>query len=288
MAYDHSEKVGNQGDVVKHPVLFACLRHLFGSRSGDAEFVYAESHAGRPEYILPQGGEWQSGIGELSKKKAMKNDRRLRKDGKPTQLGFVGQFDERFLGRELKNGMRYPGSTAIAFRAFRDANRPFRMRLWEIDGAASDDLERYYMPWQDTVHVDSSDGYAGVQTCNGLTLALIDPPKLDTGRVISTLQHLKSQDASYLAWVPRTSRSNWTPEAGQGAPPDEADTSKSFQRLACQVGVCFGVQWHAWGARTPGCWIAASNDLRDIARTTIECIVKLMDGGWSATPTLDL
>lgn len=288
MAYDHAEKIGNQGDVVKHPVLFACLRHLLDARSDGIEFVYAESHAGRPEYVLPQGGEWQSGIGELSKRAAMKNDRRLRKGGQTTQLGFVGQFDERFVGRELKTGMRYPGSTAIAFRVLRDAGRPFSIRLWEIDGAASDDLERYYLPWKDRIHVDCSDGYAGVQTRNGLTLALIDPPKLDTDHVISTLALLKTQGASYLAWVPRTSRSGWTPKAGQVAPPEEADTSKRFQERACDVGVCFGVRWHAWGARTPGCWIAVSNDLRDDAWATIECVVRLMDDGWSATPTLDL
>jgi 23S rRNA A2030 N6-methylase RlmJ len=266
--------------------LFACLRHLLGSRSDGTEFVYAETHAGRPEYVLPQGGEWQSGIGKLSKTVAMKDDRRLRKDGQSTQLGFVGQFDETFVGRELKTAMRYPGSTAVAFRVLRSADRLFTMRLWETDGAASDDLERYYLPWKDKIHVNCSDGYAGVPRCNPLTLALIDPPKLDTELVISTLKHLTSRGTSYVAWVPRTSRANWTPNAGQFAPPEEADTSRRFHELACQVGVCFGVQWHAWGARTPGCWIAASNDLRDVAWVTIECIVKLMDDRWSATATL--
>lgn len=287
MAYDHSEKIGNQGDVVKHPVLFACLRHLLQPRSGGPPFVYAESHAGRPEYILPKGGAWQSGIGALSTTTAMKNDRRRRKDGQSTQLDALGEFDETFLGRTLTIGMRYPGSTAIAFRVFRDASESFEMRLWETGGSAADDLERYYLPWKNTIYVNRSDGYSGLKSHHDLTFALIDPPKLDTAQVIPTLNHLTNHGTSYLAWVPRTSRANWTRNAGQIAAPEEAETSREFYQRACVVGACFGVQWHPWGARTPGCWIAVSEDLREVAWTTIVCIVELMGNGWSATAALD-
>ena len=63
MPYDHSAKIGNQGDVVKHIALFAALRHLLKGRSADGEFVCADIHAGRPDYVLPEKGEWQYGIG---------------------------------------------------------------------------------------------------------------------------------------------------------------------------------------------------------------------------------
>ncbi len=287
MAYDHSDKIGNPSDVVKHPVLFACARYLIQSRSGGLPFMYGESHAGRPEYILPKGGAWESGIGALSKTTAIKNDRRRRKDRQPTQLGFVGQFDETFLGRQLTIGMRYPGSTAIAFRVLRDAFEPFEMRLWETSASAADDLERYYLPWKNTVRVNRSDGYGGLTNCRDLTLALIDPPKLDTEQVIPTLKHLANYGTSYVAWQPRTSRSGWVANAGQLTAPAEAETSRTFHKLACEVGDCFGVQWYRWGARTPGCWIAVSEDLREVAWRTIVRIVELMDDGWSAITTLD-
>jgi len=68
MPYDHSTKIGNQGDVVKHAVLYSSIVSKLQDAREDSTFRYAESHCGRAAYILPNGGAWDDGIGVLSRK----------------------------------------------------------------------------------------------------------------------------------------------------------------------------------------------------------------------------
>jgi hypothetical protein len=42
--YDHHEKAGNEGDVVKHVALIAALRAVVGEAKG-SEFAYADTFA---------------------------------------------------------------------------------------------------------------------------------------------------------------------------------------------------------------------------------------------------
>jgi len=63
MKYDHSAKIGNRGDVIKHAVLAAVVDRLL--QDDDKPFSYVETHTGRAEYILPKGGEWRKGIRRL-------------------------------------------------------------------------------------------------------------------------------------------------------------------------------------------------------------------------------
>ncbi len=60
--YDHRVHAGNAGDVWKHFLLLEaadCLLEPGGS------LIYAESHAGRPEYVLRAPGDWEGGIGKI-------------------------------------------------------------------------------------------------------------------------------------------------------------------------------------------------------------------------------
>ncbi|HNY34810.1 MAG TPA: hypothetical protein PKK68_09165, partial [Methanothrix soehngenii] len=60
--YDHRNHAGNAGDVWKHFILLEAADWLLAS---GGSLAYAESHAGRPEYILNAPGEWQGGIGRV-------------------------------------------------------------------------------------------------------------------------------------------------------------------------------------------------------------------------------
>lgn len=63
MAYHHSRKAGNRGDVWKHAVLVA----LMDAITADSDsFRYVESHAGVPLHDLKPGGEWRHGAGAVS------------------------------------------------------------------------------------------------------------------------------------------------------------------------------------------------------------------------------
>jgi 23S rRNA (adenine2030-N6)-methyltransferase len=60
--YDHRIHAGNAGDVWKHFLLLEAADCLLAS---GGRLVYAESHVGRPCYLLDGPGEWMSGIGRL-------------------------------------------------------------------------------------------------------------------------------------------------------------------------------------------------------------------------------
>jgi hypothetical protein len=253
MAYDHSRKIGNRGDLIKHAVVVTALRHLLEPLKQEQTFTYAETHAGRPEYVLPLSGEWQHGVGAFA-----------RLDADPVHESLRA-FKEAFLGTSLTVGMRYPGSTAIAFRLLRDHGVPFQMNLWENNGGACDDLLRFFHPWPDLVHCHQEDGYAGVRAANTISLALIDPadgPGDALNMVPATLARLTEIRSSFIAWVTRSSAAT--------DPPAEAQTSTAYRDAVRTDAACMGVRWHKWGHREPGCWITVSHDLSDVVWTIIE------------------
>ena len=60
--YDHRVHAGNAGDVWKHFLLMEAADWLLKDSN---RLIYAESHAGRPHYLLKAPGEWQDGIGRI-------------------------------------------------------------------------------------------------------------------------------------------------------------------------------------------------------------------------------
>ncbi len=60
--YDHRVHAGNAGDVWKHFLLLEAEDCLLNP---DGSLIYAESHAGRPEYVPRAPGEWEGGIGKI-------------------------------------------------------------------------------------------------------------------------------------------------------------------------------------------------------------------------------
>jgi 23S rRNA A2030 N6-methylase RlmJ len=277
MAYDHSTKVGNQGDLVKHVALYAAFSHLLEDPLPESkEFVYVDVHAGRPQYVLPKGGEWQRGVAQFSKL-PMIVESRTNPIKSSLDLGAIYGFDQAFVGRPLTIGAVYPGSAGIAFRMLRDSKRLFRMFLWEKDHAAADDLERHFHPWSDRVSVNCGDGYHGSTTLDRISLILLDPPALESEEVLLSIRRLKSQGVSYVCWTPRTSCPVESPEGAWSG--RESDKSRDFVKRALEIGPCLGVQWNKWGARTAGCRLSVSQDLKQVIATAISRLSTLM--GWT-------
>jgi 23S rRNA A2030 N6-methylase RlmJ len=282
MAYDHSDKIGNQGDLVKHYALYLCLKQLLDNHPANTPFIYAESHAGWPEYVLPKGGGWKQGIGAFSKIARGRNG--LKGTG-------LGEFDEIFIGRKLKTGMKYLGSTGIAFRLLRGGakplrqhGQPFTMKLWEQSLPAVEDLTRYYHPWMQPhlgnnppptqlVEINPADGFSGVQTAGKLNFVLIDPPSIkDAEKVFTLITHLHRQQTPYLCWMPRTSKPD-----GKGNGASESKPSRMLAEKLADGGICDGVRWHKWGHPFPGCWLAGSNGLGERIKTACDEIRSLMN-----------
>ena len=285
MAYDHSDKIGNQGDLVKHYALYLCLKTLLEKHPDDTPFVYAESHAGRAEYVLPEGGGWKNGINAFSTRPQITSERKIRAcHGKPA-LPDLGEFDEIFIGRELKTGMKYLGSTGIAFRLLRGGNSPLRqhgqrfiMKIWEQSLPAVEDLTRYYHPCMPAhassnpppiqlVEINPGDGFAGVRAAGTLSFVLIDPPSVnDAGKVLKLIARLQGNNTPYLCWMPRTSY-------------ERKDSRKSADfrsRVESSGGVCHGIQWPPMTATCFGCWLAGSQSLDDAIKQACDEIRGLM------------
>lgn len=275
--YDHSTKIGNQGDVVKHVALFTAIRQLLKDWPLDRDFVYADIHAGRPEYVLPDKGEWQQGIRPLSANQQLVADR-LNRSELGSRLGTVGEFDEAFLNRLLVPGMVYPGSSGIAFRLLSKAKVPFQLILCETNRSAADDIKSHFHALQAAVTVLCGDGYELVKGDSPLSFVLIDPPALEIDAVIQAMKALNARNVPFICWTPRTSRSVKPVHPGDVWSAAESGPSVGYIRRAEECGTCLPIQWHAWGHRTPGCCITVSAQLAAVVQSAVNNIVGLM--GW--------
>lgn len=114
--YDHRIHAGNAGDVWKHFLLLEATDCLFAS--GDS-LVYAESHAGWPEYILNAPGEWQGGISRIW-----------------PILGSLTDFCYFQILAELnidRNRLLYPGSARLIQELVRRKDASLKAEIWDTD-----------------------------------------------------------------------------------------------------------------------------------------------------------
>lgn len=277
MSYDHSKKIGNEGDLVKHIVLYNCARYLLENHPTEERkpFVYFECHAGRPHYILPGNGGWKNGIGSLINSTTIA-DRK--------EKGFVESFCNAHLQNEVSVGMQYFGSSNIVFRAIRTSNlaESFKLILHDTDTHVIDDLTRYFAPWINRITFNRSCGYLGVR--NAIldesikpSLVLIDPPSLETKEISSCIKLLQEKKIPYICWTPRSSAQN--PSKSDRAVdfhPTESKSSSEFGQLS-ELGKHIGIVWENPTGHTNnsfGCRLTVSEDLYAVSK---KCATEVVD-----------
>lgn len=199
MKYDHSNKIGNRGDVVKHAVLAAVVDRLL--QDGGKTFNYVEAHTGRAEYILPQGGEWRKGI------------KRFQNRVHDVVPRLLAPYVDHALASKITVAQRYPGSSGLVFRMMQTRGATFRFVLYEMDPLAAADLVRYYHPWPE-VTVVRSDGLQGILGIDEASLVLLDPPDLgEKDRTKAAMEHLSNREIPFLCWIPWDRRTSDEDEA---------------------------------------------------------------------------
>lgn len=259
MSYDHTKKIGNQGDVAKHAVLAAVVEKLLRD-APEEPFVYAESHTGYAEYTLPQEGEWREGIGELSEEAA--------KHGWPPPLDA---YRDTCFASKLHPNDRYPGSSGLVFRLVK-RQRAIEFTLYEVNPAACCDLALHY-PFFESVRVRREDGIKGIGSIEGASLVLIDPPDLDRrGELVALLEHLNQKQIPFLCWTPRSSgcfKDGWY----EGGP-----SAAFFDEAAAYS--CYRVRWRAdWkGQGMKGCQITVNRALGKVAQDVLDALCRIMPG----------
>ncbi|MBL7220471.1 MAG: hypothetical protein ISS69_10185 [Phycisphaerae bacterium] len=196
MAYDHHDKAGNQGDVVKHVALIAALDTIVAAQPG-RKFSYADVFAGHPWHHLLTGNEWKSGIGKLHRNSGL--------NGNP----HIGLWSKWYLdGRpDLLYGM-YPGSSVIAWDVCRYRNIPVRLSLWDISPDVIRDLMVVFGDGKHSIH--GRPAVADEQDLSEADFILIDPPGLQSRNQpaypawddLVRLADSVSDQAGFLIWLP--------------------------------------------------------------------------------------
>lgn len=187
--YDHRNKTGNQGDVVKHVALIAALDVILDAHE-KAEFVYADTYAGYAHNPLQKGNEWENGIGMIREAQnsfdalnANKHTALWRKwylEGRPTFL----------------NGM-YPGSSLIALDLCRNSGKMPRLALWDISPTVISNLMIVYGQ-EHSIHARPAE--PGEPDVLNADFLLIDPPVVEWDKILTFLNSLDKQQP-FLVWL---------------------------------------------------------------------------------------
>lgn len=236
MGYDHRRHAGNAGDVWKHLILAEAADRLFE----EGVRIYVESHAGRPGYLLPPGGEWEGGVGRLW----------------PVRDELAAHPYFQILAALNPQGLeRYPGSASIVLELARRRGLALGAELWDT----SPEVEaawRSHLGGGEGLQVQFhlGDGFSGASRFIGRNrepaLLLIDSPF--TGEGDAALVDGLMGRAAEAGWAALS----WHP-VGERPLPNPRSRHRTFSLNLNEAGLdgC-GMEGAAmvlaWGDRTPG------------------------------------
>jgi len=178
--YDHRSHAGNAGDVWKHFLLAEAADCLL---QNSPRLIYAESHCGRPYYLLRDPGEWEGGIGRIRHLLPSLKDfsySRILSDLNPSSAPGA-------------SGLLYPGSARLIYELALRRSAELQAEIWDLDFQVADS-------WRDFLSREASgmslrhpeicfhpsDGFSGVLSylsrlsCRSSPgLLFIDPPYVE-------------------------------------------------------------------------------------------------------------
>ena len=189
MPYDHSNKVGNQGDLIKHFVLATVIKNIKPKHSA---FNYFEVHTGYAEYSLEDTGAWQQGIGKFIStycNTSRSNDE-------------FNYFIDHLNLENINSDKRYLGSSKIVEKCMRDNDtNEFKFFLCDTNPEVCKQLEASYAGYNN-VHITCADGYNQAKQFQHADLVFIDPPDIDKQykAYIDLIQYLYAQNTWLVSW----------------------------------------------------------------------------------------
>ena len=260
-AYDHSNKIGNEGDTVKHAVL-ARLTELILSEIGSRSFVYAESHTGRRDYRLPKDGEWENGIRQFSaglqRLKEQASEHPAQRNCENIQAYVRACFQN-----PIEEGASYPGSSGLVDLICRERGVVPRFHLCDTDEDVRRELKDSYGN-DPHVTIYAENGYEVLPKIEAPSLVLVDPilVKEEARQIRSVLAYLSEKDVDFICWTALWGRD---------------DTFyRGFREEIDKNCSSYWVSWKREKDRTWGCQITVPKKRQDIARDTIDEIREIM------------
>ncbi|MFH0823493.1 MAG: hypothetical protein V2B18_12135 [Pseudomonadota bacterium] len=263
--YDHSKKIGNEGDLVKAAVLARLVTGRLEQEPA-TPFVYAESHSGRAEYILPDNGEWKNGVGKfvsmVTEKLGADWRNRLLED-----QSNLAPFIRANLTGDIDTGAEYFGSSRMVLELVKQSGKPFSLHLWDTNQLVCNDLKDAYSGHAD-FSVHHGDGYDGVSRLGRASFALVDPISVaqEKDRILALLASLTSAFTPFLCWT-----------ALVGAP--DQGFCVDFHREARSRYSVVQVTWKEPHDHTWGCRLIIPENLEAVARATAAEVASLMNWG---------
>lgn len=188
--YDHSKKIGNKGDLIKHFALTTAVRQM---ATGQESFSYLDVHSGRSSYDLPPSGEWKTGIGKLAE--------HCQSEQLTEELQYYCDVQSIIA---ISHTRRYSGSSQIIFNVLQDLEvKKIKLILCDTNPEVCNDLENEYQG-SSSVEICCTDGYQKAQDTDAVDLVFIDPPdiKQHYQPFIKLLRHCISNGKHFISWNP--------------------------------------------------------------------------------------
>ncbi len=260
--YDHSDKIGNEGDVVKHAALCRFVEVLL-HQTPNGPFVYAESHTGRAVYALPERGRWLNGIKPFSEN-LLELEERNAASAPSSLYKTLNAYRQMCFPQKAKADSEYYGSSGMVRKMLSDANMPFQFRLWDSNADVVHSLIGSYCDCPDII-VTHGDGYLGLQSLGSGSLALIDPISVqaDKASILATMSHLQERGISFLCWVPLFG--------------EEEPIFDEFERVAKKYYATARVTWQVREGSTWGCQVTVPSPYGAMLEETCGDVCEVMN-----------
>lgn len=255
MAYDHSRKAGNLGDVWKHAVLVSVARRI----PVNSTFSYVESHSGGPIHQLRTQGEWQRGIGDILEQS--------HDDVNP----YLAQARPYLVDCQYPSGWSFfANSIGSRVESLSIDLCDTSIEVAELYKSPPDGL----MPSNARGTFHKTDGYSYLEDVDA-DFVFIDPPyspnaEADWLALARICNGLKRRNIPHLAWYPIY----WP--------------TKPDRLMKMTSGCGWEVSWKKFGGKPcqnlKGCGMLVSEDLVPIMRSAIPeldeiaCLVRSIDG----------
>lgn len=268
--YDHHEKAGNQGDVVKHVALIAALDATVGCflpSPPKARFRYADTFAGyayNPLVCNPRY-EWRKGIGRFRKEPFRERfkERLQQEPNKHVRLWY----DWYLAARPQLLGGIYAGSSLIASDVCLHQKVPVRLSLWDTSPEVVENLQSVFGERA----IDAR--AASVNDVKSANFLFIDPPNV-TKKNWKEIHRFLQGGPPVLLWLPVFADKSSSPSG-------ESALSKRIREEARTDAGCNAtkVMWASRG-RMIGCQLIyrLGNEAARALREAVRCVADA--SGW--------
>ncbi|MBT4608315.1 MAG: hypothetical protein HOL17_06095 [Gammaproteobacteria bacterium] len=251
--YNHANKVGNQGDLIKHFTL-SLVAGDAELRRGAESFHYVETHAGRSEYLLDAkklSDGWGAGVGRFLEQIHESGNQYV--DSSKMLIDQLHKFASTVSFSQGRGSIRYFGSSGLFLTTLEERDVPCGSVLFDTNPDVCSEL-RSRNNEKNIIICES--GYKGVRQLDQIDLLFVDPPDL---KPAPDGQFREWKDLIFYCINQEIPFVSWNPLYGRPTDTDEIPSQQSFEcgiveELArIQKLGYLSIRWSDWSEKMCGC-----------------------------------